>query len=237
MEFALSLNWDGKKLGGKYTSFGNTVKIEEGKLEKDAVSFAVRPEFNGFEMLVKFNGTVAKDEIKGKINLDFGDEPREIDWVARRTVVADDVIGVWDMVVEAPGGNEFESTLTVTKDDKGLQAKTESDFGEFDAKNVQIKDNQLIFELASDNADFNFKIVYKALPRGNAMEGKSEFDFGGNTGEMNFTAKRRPPKEEKRAEPARAEGERAVGAQAQDAAAKEKEPARQPGAAANSDDK
>jgi hypothetical protein len=203
LEFALKLKWDGKKLDGNYTSFDNTVKIEDAKLEKDAVSFVVRPEFNGFQMEVKFNGKVAKDEIKGKINLNFGDEPQEIDWVAKRFVDADDVVGVWDLKTEAPDGNEFESTLTITKDDKGLHAKTESDFGEFAAKNVQIKDNQLLFELASDNADFDFKIAYNSKPRGNSMEGVSKFDFGGNTGEMKFTGKRQPPKEEKKAEPAR----------------------------------
>ncbi|MEX2316406.1 MAG: hypothetical protein WD669_04590 [Pirellulales bacterium] len=203
LELVLKLKWDGKKLEGNYTAFESTTKVEEGKLDKDALSFVVRPEFGGNQFEVKFNGKVAKDEIKGTIGIDFGEQPQEREWVAKRFVDVEDVVGVWDLTVEAPDFGEFESTLTVTKDNKGLHAVTASDFGEFEASKVEIKDNQLVFEMGGDNADFNFKIVYKGAPRGNTIEGKSEFDFGGNTGEMKFTGKRQPPKEEKKAEPAR----------------------------------
>jgi hypothetical protein len=202
-ELMLKLKWDGKKLAGKYTAFDSTVDIEESKLEKDAITFVVRPEFGGNQFEVKFNGKVAKDEIKGKIIVDFGDQPQEIDWLAKRFLDVDDVLGTWQLTLETPDGMTFEPTLTVTKDDKGLHAKTASDFGEFEGKNVQIKDNQFVFEISSENDEFSFKSVYRATPRGNVVEGKSEFDFGGNKGEMKFTGKRLPPKEEKKAEPAR----------------------------------
>lgn len=203
MEFTLKLKWDGKKLDGNYTAFENTTKVEEGKIDKDTIAFVVRPEFGGNQFDVKFNGKVAKDEIRGTIGLNFGDQPQEIPWTAKRFVEADDVVGVWEMKMAGFDGNEFTSTLTITKDEKGLHGKTASDFGEFEARKVEIKDNQLIYELGSDQGEFTFKAVYRGTPRGNAIEGTSQFDFGGNTGEMKFTGKRLPPKEEKKAEPAR----------------------------------
>jgi hypothetical protein len=203
MELVLKLKWDGKKLDGNYTAFGSTTKVEEGKLDKDTLSFVVRPEFNGNQFEVKFNGTVAKDEIKGAIHLQFGDEPQEFPWTAKRFVDPDDVVGVWDLKIEAPDFGEIVSTLTVTKDDKGLRARYANDFFDLEAKNVQIKENELLFEISSENEEFSFKSNYRGTPRGNAIEGKSAFDFGGNTGEMKFTGKRQPSKEATPAEPAR----------------------------------
>jgi hypothetical protein len=84
----------------------------------------------------------------------------------------------------------------VTKGDKGLQAQYANEFFDLAAKNVQIKGNELLFEISSENGDFSFKTNYQGTPRGNSIEGKSVFDFGGNTGEMKFTGKRQPPREE-----------------------------------------
>jgi hypothetical protein len=197
LEFVLKLKWDGKKLDGKYTAFDNTTKVEQGKIEKDALSFVVRPEFNGFQTEVKFNGKVAKDEITGTIGVDFGDQPQEFPWTAKRFVDVDDVTGIWNLSIESPEFGEIQSKLTVTKDDKGLKARYANDFFDLEAKSVQIKDNDLLFEISSENEEFSFKSNYRGTPRGNAIEGKSAFDFGGNRGEMKFTGKRQPPKDEK----------------------------------------
>ncbi len=202
MDFVLKLNWDGKQLDGKYTAFDNTTKVEQGKVDKDSVSFVVRPEFGGASFDVKFTGKVTKDEINGTINLDFGGGAQEIPWTAKRFVDVDDVVGVWNLSIDAPNIGEIQSILTITKDDQGLHGKYKNDFFDLDAKNVQIKDNHLQFEISSDNGDQGFSSKYQGTPRGNTMEGKSNFDFGGNTGEMKFTGKRQPPKEEKKKEDA-----------------------------------
>jgi len=208
LEFSLKLKWDGKKLEGNYTSFGNTVKIEEAKLEKDGLSFVVRPEFQGSQMEVAFDGKVAKDEIRGTIGLDFGDQPREIEWIAKRFVDVDDVVGTWQLRLEMPGGNVAEPTLKVTKGERGLLAKYTSEFlGEIEAKNVQIKENKLTFELAIESDEFAFSSTYSGTPRGNTMEGAAEFDVGGGAGVMAFTGKRLPPKEEKKEEAAARPGD------------------------------
>ena len=60
MEFVLKLNWDGKKLDGKYTAFDNTTKVENGKVDKDSVSFVVRPEFGGNSFDVKFTARLPR---------------------------------------------------------------------------------------------------------------------------------------------------------------------------------
>jgi hypothetical protein len=195
-EFKLKLDWDGKKLSGTYTAFERTSEIEQAKLDKDQLSFAVKREFNGEEFVVDFEGKAEPDEINGTINLDFGGEPREFEWNAKRVVEIDDVLGTWDLKVETPNG-VVEPRLTLTKDRDKLQGAYVSQFGARDPKNLTLKENELSWEISGERDGVTFKVVYTGKPRGNAIEGTSEFDFAGNTGTIEFTGKRTPPKEEK----------------------------------------
>ncbi len=209
VEFSLNLNWDGKELTGKYSAFNNTSDIERAKFEKDQISFVAQREFNGKQFEVKFDGKVEPDDISGKIKLDFGDAPQEFDWTAKRSVEPDDVVGVWDLSLESPDGSVITPKLTITKTDDGkLQGRSVSQMGEFDAKNVEIKDGTLTWEIAREQDGRTFKVVYKGKPRGNTIEGENEFEFDGNKGTMKFTGKRTPPEEKKNAKPAAAAGEK-----------------------------
>ena len=203
IDLTLKLKWDGKMLDGTYTGFDTSTKVEQGKVEKDDISFVVRPDFGGNQFEIKFKGKVAKDEIRGTIGIDFGGQAQEFPWTAKRFVDPEDVIGVWNLTIDAPQFGELKSTLTVKKGDKGLQAQYANEFFDLAAKNVQIKGNDLLFEIASENGDFSFKSNYQGTPRGNSIEGKSTFDFGGNAGEMKFTGKRQSPKEEPKADATR----------------------------------
>jgi hypothetical protein len=196
-EFHLKLDWDGKLLTGKYTAFDNTTDIEETKLEQDALSFIAKREFNGNEFVVRFNGKVEPDDIRGTVGVDFGDGPRDFDWHAKRVVDVDEVLGTWKLHLDTPNG-VIEPEITITKDGDKLHGDYSSPFGEREAKNVTLKDNELSWEISSnDNDEFDFHIVYRGKPRGNSIAGANEFDFGGNTGTMEFTGQRTPPEEKK----------------------------------------
>jgi hypothetical protein len=194
-EFSLDLNWDGEKLTGTYTAFGNTTDIEETELAKDAVSFLSRREFNGNPFTVKFRGTVQPDDIVGTVSVDIRGEPREFDWHAKRKVELDDVVGVWKLHLETPQG-PIEPQLTITREGDELRGHYVSPFGEREPKDLTLKDNELSWRLVSDEDDqFDFEIQYRGKPRGNKISGTNEFDFGGNTGTMDFTGTRTPPED------------------------------------------
>jgi hypothetical protein len=196
-EFHLKLNWNGRALTGKYTAFDNTTEIEQTKLEQAALSFIAKREFNGNEFIVRFNGKVEPDDIVGTVGVDFGEGPREFDWHAKRVVEVDDVLGTWELRLETPNG-VIEPRITITKDGDKLHGAYVSPFGEREAKELALKDNALSWQIESDdNDEFDFNIVYRGKPRGNAIAGTNEFDFGGNTGTMEFTGKRTPPEEKR----------------------------------------
>lgn len=63
----------------------NDIKIEQGKVEGDQVSFVVTREFQGNSFSTKYHGKVAGDTITGKISMQGRDgQARERDWVAKR---------------------------------------------------------------------------------------------------------------------------------------------------------
>jgi hypothetical protein len=209
VEFSLKLIWNGKELTGKYSAFNNTSDIERAKLEKDQISFVAQREFNGNQFEVKFDGKVAPDELHGTINVDFGNGPQEFEWTAKRSVEADDVVGVWDLKLESPDGGVIEPRVTLAKNkDNMLEGNSVSQFGEFDLSKIEIKDNVLTWEISREQDGRTFKVTYKGKPRGNTIAGETEFDFDGNTGTMKFTGKRTPPDEKKKEIPADEQNEK-----------------------------
>jgi hypothetical protein len=194
-EFRLQLNWDGKQLTGKYTAFNNTTDIEEAKLENDKLSFVSKREFNGNHFTVHFDGKAEENDIVGTVAVDFGEGPREFDWHAKRIVEVDDVLGTWKLRLESPQG-VIEPQITITKTDDGLHGAYVSPFGEREAKDLKLKVGELSWRIESDDDDdFDFEVTYRGKPRGNKIAGSNEFDFGGNTGTMEFTGERTPPEE------------------------------------------
>jgi hypothetical protein len=197
IEFEVKLNWDGKKLNGKYTAFDETTDIENAKLEKDQLSFVTKREFNGNEIVATFNGSVKPDDIEGTVEVDFGNGSQEFDWHAQRAVETDDVLGVWELKIETPNGL-IEPKLTLTKDGEKLKGAYESRFGAREPKDLTLKENTLTWEISGEREGVQFKVIYSGKPRGNAIEGTSEFDFDGNTGTLEFTGKRTPPEEKEK---------------------------------------
>ena len=194
-EFSLKLNWDGKELTGKYTAFDNTTDIEEAKFEDGNLSFISNREFNGNEFTVHFDGKAEQNDIVGTVAVDFGEGPREFDWHAKRVVDVDSVLGTWKLKLETPNG-VVEPQITITRDGDKLHGDYVSPFGEREAKDVTFKDGELSWRLESDEDDeFEFEIVYRGKPQGDKITGSNEYDFGGNTGTMEFTGERTQPSE------------------------------------------
>ena len=198
-EFFLTLNWDGKQLTGKYTAFDNTTDIVDAKLENNELSFASKREFNGNEFTVHFNGKVEPNDIVGKVGVDFGEGPREFDWHAKRFVDVKNILGTWKLHLETPQG-VIEPQITITQKGDTLHGDYVSPFGEREAKDVTFKDGELSWRIESDEDDqFDFKITYRGKPADNKITGNNEFDFGGNTGTMEFSGERTPPEEKEAA--------------------------------------
>lgn len=221
--FSLDLNWDGKELTGRYTAFNNTTAISESRFTpENEISFIANREFNGNRFTVHFEGEAKPEKIVGTVAVDFGQGPQEFDWTAKRVVDLDSVLGVWKLKVETERGT-IEPQLTITKEGDKLVGHYESRFGEREAKDLAFKDGALTWRIESkENEDFDFEIKYSGKPSGSKIAGNAEFDFGGNTGSMEFSGERTPPEKAVATPPS---------ADAQAAARAEPSPEANPGAA------
>ena len=197
VQFTLRLGLEGDKVSGSYASSRATSKIKHGKMDGDQLSFQVEREFNDRKFTISFQGKVSEDAIKGKGKFSAGGNSREFDWEAKRSVGLDDVVGTWKFRIETGNGNVLEPSVKFAKKGKALSGVYTSRRGDIEAKKVEIKDNQLTFEISGENDGNKWKVTYQGKPRGNSIKGTIDYDFGGNTGTVDFEGKRSPAKKEK----------------------------------------
>jgi hypothetical protein len=86
----ITLKADGAKLTGSVPGMSRggdapPTEITDGKVDGNNISFTVKREFNGNEMVIKYEGTVNGNEMKLKIIRNGQDGPVTTDVVAKRT--------------------------------------------------------------------------------------------------------------------------------------------------------
>ncbi len=193
-ESALRLAVEDGKVVAKYERRGEEVDIEETKVEGDTLSFQYSRSWDGRKVTVKFSGKVGEDSIKGQVDWSVGDRNGTREWEAKRVVEIADVLGTWKFVIEMEGGRKMEPTITIIQDGEGLQGAFNSQWGERDARNVKLDNNELTFEISGETDDGDFRVTYRGKPRGDSIKGNIEYDFGGQTGTIDFKGERHKKK-------------------------------------------
>jgi hypothetical protein len=93
-KMTLKLKVEADKLTGVMVSPGRQggdpveTKIADAKIKGEEISFTVTREFNGNKMVSKYNGKLAGDVIKGKIESERNGETQSRDWEAKRAPAA-----------------------------------------------------------------------------------------------------------------------------------------------------
>jgi arylsulfatase A len=96
-------------------------------------------------------------------------------------------VGTWHFTIELDDGTELAPSMTVTRDGTTLKGEYHStgDRRQFDAKNITVKNNQLEFTIEGESGDNSFKVTYHTLLNGHLLVGTIDYEFNGNTGELN----------------------------------------------------
>ena len=84
MTQALIIKQDGDKLTGVISARTRETPVEDLQVKGDDLSFKVVRERNGTKTETKYSGKISGDEIKGKIESNFGGQSRTRDWTAKR---------------------------------------------------------------------------------------------------------------------------------------------------------
>jgi hypothetical protein len=89
-QVTITLKQDGNKLTGSVPGMGRggqapATEISNGTVDGDKVHFEVKREFNGNEMIQKWDGTVSGDEMKLKMSSEGPNGPMEREYTAKRS--------------------------------------------------------------------------------------------------------------------------------------------------------
>ena len=192
----LKLNFDGKKVSGTYQGRRGPYEIVEGKIEQDQISFGFSVEFEGQTIEIKFAGKIKGDNVDGTVSMKSDEGARDYPWVADRGLESSDTVGTWKMAIELPDGNVLtpQLKLSLSDDKKELKGEYTSNDAELDVSEIQVKNNKLFFKISGDFGGSTLTANYKVQPRGDKLAGEIEYDFNGQTGELEVTGKRETEK-------------------------------------------
>jgi hypothetical protein len=185
---------DGKIVGTLF--FNDTAfEIKNIVLKGRELSFSVSSEYQGTQWSTSYTGVIKGDEIDGTGVLKVGDQSWDFEWKPKRTVLLDDVVGTWQIRIESPDGNILEPTMKISKDgDKYKSLYTSTQGQELDVKDLRVEKNILKFTLTAEFDGYSIKVDYQGRPYGDKISGSLDYDFGGTTGQVEFTARRKQEK-------------------------------------------
>ena len=189
--FRLNLAKAGKVEGALHR--GETVaEIRDGMINGNDLSFSVSIEYEGTDWVTKYAGKIKGDEIEGTVVLEVNDQSWDFPWKPKRSVLMEDMVGTWQILINAQNGTVFEPTLQIAQDGEGYKSVYTSKQGaELDVKGLRVEKSHLLFTVNADLNGRTLKVDYKGRPYGDKMKGTLAYEIGDNSGDNDFTAKRK----------------------------------------------
>ncbi|MBX3423240.1 MAG: hypothetical protein KF752_16910 [Pirellulaceae bacterium] len=197
----LQLGKEGALTGTYKGRSDEPVEIAGGKIDGEQIVVDMEIEVQGLAIKVKFDGKIKDDSIDGVVIATTPEGDMEFDWVAKRSVQAEDVVGLWELEIDA-GDTVLEPTVEIKLDGtelKGLYKDADTGL-ESELKEVKIEDNVLKFSISGEFQGNEIKAAFSGRPYGSKLSGSVEYDLSGQTGEIGFEGQLTTPK--KAAEPA-----------------------------------
>ncbi len=186
----LKISLAGDRLKGQYTGPRSEREIETVMLSGTELSFAFSGETDsGDEFRVKYAGTVRGNVIAGTVSYDFGGNEGTAKFVGRRETAKETVVGVWHLESQRENGETMKSKLAITADGDKLRGEYESAYGKREAKNVQVKDGVLSFELSGDTDRGSFRFHFEGKLSKGTVKGTVKFEFGDRSGSREFSGR------------------------------------------------
>ena len=182
----LTLRLIGDKVVGAYKGRRDEVKIENGKLAGDVLTFQVTRSFNDREFTIKYRGKVTASGIKGTRETSRG----EREWEAKRVVGIADALGLWKFKFEGRDGETIETSLNITKAGDGLKGLYKGRNSEHEIKKIDLKGDMLSFGYSRETNNGEFHVTYEGKLSSNSIKGQLKFRFGDNERTREFVGHR-----------------------------------------------
>ncbi|MEZ6081305.1 MAG: hypothetical protein R3C56_38225 [Pirellulaceae bacterium] len=97
--------------------------------------------------------------------------------------------------IETPDGQTLKPVLTLVKTDGKLTGTYASPDGKtIEAKELELKNNHLQFQIDSDYEGAKLHVEFKGRPYGSKLKGNLEYSVNGDSGEIDFSGTRKADK-------------------------------------------
>jgi hypothetical protein len=192
IQTVMKLKLEDGKLAGTVTGRGGMeAPISEAKLNDNEISFEVVRERNNNRFVSKYNGWIAGDTIKGKLETNFGGEKQTRDWEAKRGAPKDPgVTGTWRYSFTGAGGQSFEATLKLKQEDDKITGALIFNQNEAPISDGQVKDGEISFNVVRERDGQKFTSKYKGKVDDATFKGRVDSNFGSVERTEEFEAKR-----------------------------------------------
>ena len=193
IESTLKLKQEGDKLSGTVTGRnGNEYPMDEVKLTGDQFSFKLIRERNGEKVTTKVAAKLSGDNLKGKLESNFGGENRTMDWEAKRATetAAASATGSWKYSITIEGGTAMNLVLNLNQEGEKVTGKVKVAEYEIPITEGKVVGDAISFAVPVDTDGQKFTSKCKGTLSGDSIKGKIQSDFGGEDHNYDWNASR-----------------------------------------------
>lgn len=187
-ESSATLKQDGEKLTGSYQGRGGEAAIEEGAIKGSAVSFKVTRKRDDQTFVIKYEGKLDGDKIKG--NVEVGNADRTFEWNAKREASKSNPTGTWAWSMARDNGQKMEATLKLKAEGDKLTGSVAGGDWTVEIENGRVKGDEISFQTSHDRDGQKIVAKSKGKISGNAIKGTVEFSVDGEARTRDWEAQR-----------------------------------------------
>ena len=191
LKAALKLEKSGDKLGGKFVGVdGTEAKVDEASVKDNELAFKVTVDFQGSELIAKFKLKPADNGAKGTVDYDLGGQTGTLDVIAKRPS-GGSLAGKWDVEISTDDGQTLRSSVNIEQDgDKVKGTAVTPDGKEVKLEDVKVSGEDIAFAINVDFEGSSLVAKFKGRRDGATIKGQVDYDLSGQTGTLDFTAKK-----------------------------------------------
>jgi hypothetical protein len=198
LNLVLDLKQAGDKVTGKVIVGDFETPITEGKVTADAISFKIPVDRDGTKFTSSYNGKLAGDRIKGKIQSDFGGQDKTYDWNATREKSAAgssastsaNAEGLWKWVIVLDSGESHDLSLRLKQEGEKLSGVVIIGDNESPISDGLVKDNEVTLKVTREHEGKTQVSKFKGTLEGDSIKGKIDSDWSGEMRNYAWNAKR-----------------------------------------------
>ena len=200
----LKIKHEGGQLAGTFVSdSGQEVKVTELKLDGGKLTFKCTHDLGGQPINLKFEATVAADALDGKVDYELGGDTGTVKLNAKRAVEAVKLAGTWKITAKTDDGQTYHPTLKLEQHSDQITGTYITDDGQqVKVQDAKLDGGKLTFKVTHDFGGQPINLKFEGTVASDALNGKVDYEVGGDTGTVKFDAKRDEAKPEGAAKPA-----------------------------------